>query len=100
MIRILKFEDAEGLITRKAVRLEEAERIVAPIITDVRQRGDRALLEYARKFEGFTGASVRMPMEGSLTREMHSAVETAAKNIREHARRQLPVDGFVEYADG
>ena len=36
MIRILDFEDAAGLITRKAVRLEEAERIVAPILSDVR----------------------------------------------------------------
>jgi histidinol dehydrogenase len=100
MIRILKFEDAAGLITRKAVRLEEAERIVAPILSDVRQRGDRALLEYARKFDGFTGASVRMPIEGSLSREMQSAVETAAANIREHARTQLPLDGFVGYPDG
>jgi histidinol dehydrogenase len=100
MIRILDYKDAAGLITRKAVRLEEAERIVAPIIADVRKRGDRALLEYARKFDGFSGESVRMSVEGSLTREMQCAVETAAANIREHARTQLPVEGFVEYPDG
>jgi histidinol dehydrogenase len=100
MIRILEFKDATGLITRKAVRLEEAERVVAPILADVRSRGDRALLEYARKFDGFTGDCVRMPVEGSLTREMKSAVETAAANIREHARTQLPIETFVEYPDG
>lgn len=100
MIRILDYKDAAGLITRKAVRLEEAERVVAPIIDDVRKRGDRAVLEYARKFDGFTGESVRMRVEGSLTREMQSAVETAATNIRENARTQLPVDGFVNYPDG
>ncbi len=55
MIRILDYKDAAGLITRKTVRLEEAERIVAPILDDVRKRGDRALLEYARKFDGFHG---------------------------------------------
>jgi histidinol dehydrogenase len=100
MIRILEFKAAAGLITRKAVRLEEAERIVAPILDDVRKRGDRALLEYSRKFDGFTGDSVRMRVEGSLTREMQGAVETAAANIREHARTQLPVDGFIDYPDG
>jgi histidinol dehydrogenase len=100
MIRILDHNDAAGLITRKTVRLEEAERIVAPIIDDVRKRGDRALLEYAHKFDGFDGSSVRIAVEGSLTQEMQSAVETAAKNIREHALTQLPVEKFVEYPDG
>jgi histidinol dehydrogenase len=100
MIRILDHKDAATLITRKTVRLEEAERIVGPILSDVRKRGDQALLEYARKFDGFAGDSVRMPVEGSLTREMQSAVETAAANIREHARTQLPVERFVEYPDG
>jgi histidinol dehydrogenase len=100
MIRILDFNDAPGLIARKAVRLEEAERIVAPILEDVRKRGDAALLEYARKFDGFTGNSVRMDVSGSLTKEMKSAVETAAANIRDHARTQLPVDGFIDYPDG
>ncbi len=100
MIRILDYKDAAGLITRKTVRLEEAERLVAPIIDDVRKRGDRALLEYARKFDRFSGDSVRMPVEGSLTAQMQSAVETAAKNIREHAQTQLPVERFVEYPDG
>jgi histidinol dehydrogenase len=100
MIRILDYKDASGLITRKAVRLEEAERIVAPILEDVRKRGDAALLDYARKFDGFTGESVRMEVHGSLTPSMLSAVETAAKNIREHAQTQLPVDDFIEYGDG
>lgn len=100
MIRILDRKDAQGLITRKAVRLEQAERIVAPILEDVRRRGDRALLEYARKFDGFTGDSIRIPVSGSLTKEMLRAVETAAANIREHAQTQLPVDRFIEYSDG
>jgi histidinol dehydrogenase len=100
MIRILDYKDASGLIARKAVRLEEAERIVAPILADVRKRGDQALLEYARKFDGFSGDSVRMKVEGALTPEMQSAVEAAARNIREHACTQLPVEGFIEYPDG
>jgi histidinol dehydrogenase len=100
MIKILSLKDASGLITRKAVRLDEAERIVAPILAGVRKRGDAALLEYARKFDGFNGPSVRVPVEGSLTPEMESAVTAAAENIREYAYTQMPVEGAVEYADG
>jgi histidinol dehydrogenase len=100
MIRILQLQDAQRLIARKTVRLEEAERIVAPILSNVRQRGDAALLEYARKFDGFSGPSVRMNVEGSLSSPMQKAVETAASNIREHAQTQFPVDTFIEYPDG
>jgi len=100
MIKILSLKDASGLITRKAVRLDEAERIVAPILADVRKRGDAALLEYARKFDGFNGSSVRVPVEGSLTPEMETAVSASAENIREYAYTQIPVEGVVEYADG
>ena len=100
MIRILDIRDGYGYLSRKAVRLEEAVQIVAPILEDVRKRGDAALLDYARKFDGFTGDSVKMAVEGSLMPEMIAAVETAAENIREHARTQLPVDDFMVYADG
>jgi histidinol dehydrogenase len=99
-IRILHHRDAPALIARKAVRLEEAERIVAPILADVRARGDRALLEYARKFDNFEGASVRIPVEGALAPEFQSAVALAAENIRGHARTQLPQERTCEYADG
>jgi histidinol dehydrogenase len=100
MIRILDHRDAQALVARKAVRLEEAERAVAPILADVRQRGDAALLDYARKFDGFTGASVRIPAAGELTPEVRSAVAAAAANICEYAKSQLPVERFTDYPDG
>ncbi len=100
MIRILREKDAASLIRRKEVRLEEAERIVAPILADIRARGDAALLEYARKFDGFDGASVRMEVRGSLDPAFQRAVEVAAKNIREYAETQLPVEWFTDYRDG
>ena len=100
MIRILDYKDARSLVTRKAQALGDAERVVAPILDAVRTRGDAALLEYARKFDKYEGASVRIPAEGKLTPEFQKAVETAATNIREYARLQLPVEKMVEYPDG
>jgi histidinol dehydrogenase len=100
MIRILQGKDAQALIERKAVRLEEAERVVAPILADVRERGDAALLEYARKFDRFEGDSVRVRVTGGLEPEFERAVAAAAKNIREYAQAQLPREWSVDHPDG
>ena len=100
MIRILDSQDSAALVARKAVRLEEAEKIVAPILENVRKRGDAALLEYARKFDRFEGNSVCVPVTGKLSPDLERAVETAAANIRENAMRQLPKPSMTEYPDG
>ena len=58
MLRILPSQDAQSFITRKAVRLAEAEQVVAPIFDAVRARGDEALFEYARQFDSLDGNSL------------------------------------------
>lgn len=100
MIRILNFRDAQGLVARKTARMEDAERVVAPILADVRARGDAALLEYARKFDGFDASSVRIPVAGTLTADFERAVGVAAENIREYAQAQLPRERMDEYSGG
>jgi histidinol dehydrogenase len=100
MIRILTSKDAQSLIQRKTIRMEQAELAVMPILTDIRERGDAALLEYARKFDRFEGESVRVHVTGSLEPEFQRAVEIAAENIRGYAQAQLPKEWFVDHADG
>jgi len=101
MLRILPLQDARNFITRKTVRLAEAEQVVAPILEAVRMRGDDAVLEYARKFDGFDAASFLVPTSGvGVSGEFQRAVETAAKNIREFAEIQLPRETWVDFADG
>src|SRR5690242_21259462 len=100
MIRIIDYRDAQSLVARKTQRLEDAERIVAPILEDVRREGDAALLAYARKFDGFEGASVRIPVHGTLEPDFGHAVRIADANIREYARLQLPQERFVDHPDG
>jgi histidinol dehydrogenase len=106
MLRILPLHEAQSFITRKTVRLAEAEQIVAPILEAVRKHGDRAVLEYARKFDGLEGDSLMVPAadwraaESRVTAEFHAAIEVAAANIREYAALQLPRDTSVEFSDG
>jgi histidinol dehydrogenase len=94
VIRIIESKDAGRLLSRRATRMAEAEATVRPILEAVRTRGDRALLEYARKFDGFDRKSVRVPESeltaAPLTDEFRAAVNTAAANIRRYAELQMP----------
>jgi histidinol dehydrogenase len=98
MLRIIDHRDAGRLLQRRFARLEEAERIVGPIIDDVRKHGDRALVRYARKLDGLGrgAASVAVPAGEAeaayraLAPPFRKAVRQAARNIRDFARLQLP----------
>jgi histidinol dehydrogenase len=101
MLRILPLHEAQSFITRKTVRLAEAEQVVAPILEAVRKRGDEAVLEYARKFDGLEGDSLTVSTaESRVSPEFQAAIETAARNIREYAELQLPREIRVEFPDG
>jgi histidinol dehydrogenase len=100
--RILQSKDVGRLLKRKAARFEEAEAVVRPILDAVRTRGDAALLEYARKFDNFEGRHVRVPLGArhKLAPPFLEAVQTAAVNIREFARRQMPREWTAQAAPG
>ena len=95
-MRILESQQIGRLLARRAARMEEAEAVVRPILDAVRKRGDRALLEYARQFDGLDRKSVRVPASETraaarrLNPQFVRAVETAAANIRAYAVRQMP----------
>jgi histidinol dehydrogenase len=96
VIRILSSRDVGRLLARKAARFAEAEAVVRPILDAVRRRGDRALMEYARKFDGLARKSVRVPeaelnaARGRLAPAFQSAVRQSAANVRAYAVRQMP----------
>ena len=106
MIRILESKDAGRLLTRKAARMAQAEAVVAPILAAVRQRGDAALMEYARKFDGLARKSVRVPEKELLAArrllapEFARAIATAAAGVRAFARRQMPAEWMREMRPG
>src|SRR5277367_3406768 len=106
MLRIITLDQAHSLTTRKTLRLAEAEKVVAPIIEDVRRNGDAALFEYARKFDRLERNDVRVPRaEWESARERVSsgfltAMECASGNIRAYARMQLPQETLVTLPDG
>jgi histidinol dehydrogenase len=106
MIRILSHADAASVLTRRAARMDEAEDVVRPILRAVEAEGDKAVLEFARKFDGLGDRSLVVPQgelaeaAGRLSREIRDAIDVATRNIREFAREQLPKAYFREFSDG
>ena len=100
MIRIFSISQADVVRTRKTRLLNDAAAVVAPIIADVRDRGDAALLDYARKYDGFVGDTVLIEPKGVLLPDFEKAIDHAARNIREFAQQQLPLDKMTTFSDG
>ena len=97
-IRIIAASDEPALaalLDRSPLRSAELERRVSRIVGAVRREGDRALVAYARRFDG-----LRAPLEVSREEmrdgaaeapsDVRAAIAAAARNIRHVAKRQVP----------
>ncbi|QTX31828.1 histidinol dehydrogenase [Aminithiophilus ramosus] len=88
-MRVMK--EARPLETEEA---RELYGTVAKIVDDVRVRGDEALLEYGRRFDGSTRTALRVTAEevgrarSEVDADLLQALEKAAENIRSFALRQ------------
>jgi histidinol dehydrogenase len=105
-LRILPRTKATSLLKRRQVTFDDAIRVVEPILAAVQKDGDKALLEYARKFDNFDRKSPRVSAKEceaaakTLTPEFVKAVKTAAANIRAFAKFQIPKPASIELAPG
>ena len=106
VIRILRAEEADEVLSRRSFRMAEAEETVKPIIEDVRERGDAALVEYARRFDGLEGSCYLVEpqalrnAESNISNEFRSAIKQASRNIERFARLQMPGEYRKELASG
>jgi histidinol dehydrogenase len=108
-MRVLTGRAAEKRIRElaaRASRLEAVEPRVRKIIADVRRNGDRALVKYARKWEGLQGgqplrvipSEIRAAWKAAST-DFRSALEKAAANIRRFCEWQKPAE-WMRNRDG
>ncbi|HXV08062.1 MAG TPA: histidinol dehydrogenase [Burkholderiales bacterium] len=103
-LNILSTRDADfearlaGLLARGSEQDESIERAVADILSDVRRRGDEAVLEYTRRFDRVQAAGVaqlevpRSAVERALEQlppPRREALVQAAARIRTYHERQL-----------
>ncbi|MEW6323576.1 MAG: histidinol dehydrogenase [Acidobacteriota bacterium] len=108
MIRIVSSDDRLGvgeLLSAARIRDRATERRAARIVNDVRQRGDRALVAYARRLDGVTGG-LEVPRArwetaaAALPTRVRRGIRRAAANIRRVARAQVPKGWRMQVAPG
>ena len=96
-----------AFLDTKREAAQDVEQAVRAIIDDVRQRGDRALIELSKKFDrvDLTAAGLRVPqaeIDGAAAncdRVTLDALNLARERIEVYHRRQLPSDDrFVDAA--
>lgn len=101
-------KDFSALLTQKREDAPDVDAAVAGIITDVRQRGDAALIELTSRFDHFdltaeTLAFSKREIEDQCKKVSQSdreALVLAAERIRAYHRRQMPDDASWTDADG
>ncbi len=96
MIRIMKYgEVPNDEIFARAVPAVNVEAVVTEIIENVKKNGDKALFEYAKKFDKAELSSLEVSKEeineamACVSPELIAIMEKAAKNIRRFHEKQV-----------
>jgi histidinol dehydrogenase len=97
-IRIVNSTDKDAvarIVDPDARRDAGVERRVRQIVADVRQRGDAAVLDYARKFDNLKddveiSRAEMTRLARTVDPGVRAAIKLAAENIRTVARKQVP----------
>src|SRR5579871_5958887 len=101
MLEIIRSRDAKAigkLLQARTSTLDEAESVVRPILANIRRNGDRALLQYTKKFDRLDLKQVGFTVSRNEIRSAYrdvpkgfvEAIRVASANIRKAARRQVP----------
>jgi histidinol dehydrogenase len=99
----------DALLAWEAVSDEAVNRTVNAILGDVRARGDAALIEYTRRFDGWDAgeaAELEIPLErlqqalDNIPVAQREALEHAAERIRAYAAHQKMEGWTYEEPDG
>jgi histidinol dehydrogenase len=108
-MRIIKLTKnvERALLHGRRERDEKAHRVAARIIADVRKRGDVAIRQWTKKFDGVdlragmwvSSRAIEKARE-DIAEETWLAMEHAARNIRVVAERQLPREWTLEVEAG
>src|SRR5690242_13182421 len=97
------------LLRRAEIQIDELIERVRPIIQEVRQRGDQALVEFTARFDHVQLAPERLRVSREeverayqmLDAPVRGAIEHAIRNVRTFHQRQMPHEQwFTQVAPG
>ncbi len=105
----LEAEQRLRLLRRAEIEIDELIEYVRPIIKEVRERGDEALLEFTAKFDRVQLDPAKLRVTREEIEEAHTlldpavrdALEKAIANVRKFHEKQMPLEQwFTEVAPG
>jgi len=94
------------LLARPVMNFEEIEKIVAPVLQQVKAQGDAALKEFTRKFDKVSLSEIQVTPEEiihaskQVSVELKEAIQLAKENIETFHRGQLQLPQKVETRTG
>lgn len=107
MIRVYEYTAVSGNdIFARTSSAQDVSGIVAPIIADVRSRGDSALRDYTARFDGVEITDVEVPRTeidaayAAMDKAFTSVLEKAAENIRSYHSRQKRESFVISEKEG
>ena len=107
MIRIMDYSTvSESEIFSRSSSSADVSAPVAAIISEVRERGDQALLDLTKKFDGVEISCVEVPSEEiekaakSIDKAFLDVLEKAAENIRAYHSNQVRKGFEIKQPDG
>lgn len=98
--------DWNSLIDRPVKDIFEIEKKVAPILENVKKRGDEALREYALAFDNIMLNDLEMPVsviksaEEKLSEDLKKAIKAAYKNIYKFHQAQVAIPVKIKTMTG
>ena len=103
---VLTSDVVNAAVPRAELDIVKAVDQISPLLEDVRNRGEDALVEVAKKFDGFDPRPFLVSQqeldaaEQSLTADLRSAIEEGIARVRKVSEANLPETTTVEVASG
>ncbi|MEE4358162.1 MAG: histidinol dehydrogenase [Desulfococcaceae bacterium] len=103
----LTAEEKSRLLRRSETDIENFQEVVRPVIRDVQQKGDSALVDYCRKFDKVEMdiSALKVSEEEfrkageNLEPDIKEVIEKSAKNIRKFHEAQMPDEMWFTQVD-
>ncbi|MCP4352140.1 MAG: histidinol dehydrogenase [Desulfobacterales bacterium] len=106
-LKKLSEEEISKILRRSETDIENYQNIVRPVINDVRESGDKALIEYCQKFDKVTMDASALKVteqefaeaKANLDPSVKEVIEKSAKNIKKFHNAQMPEEMWFTQID-
>jgi histidinol dehydrogenase len=92
----LSKKNKSSILQRPSIDMTKTYQIVQPILADIKKNGIKSVVQYAKKFDGFSSNQIKVTeneinnSEKNVTNDYKKAIRVAVKNITKFHKEQLP----------